>query len=395
MSRKPRVLFIAPFGLRRRGTTMYRVLPMAAALANAGVRTRVLVAGWDTPDASGRLVATENVDVIFLPFERSLLRLGEVGLVAIWLGMTKWALWFARKWHPDVVHLFKPVTVPFFFLMLTRGGAFTRSLRSASVFLDCDDLESAWTREVPLAWMWKRMGARVERKAWSAADHVTVASHFLKEQVLETRVARRARGVIAWVPNVVTLPSPSRRGPPHARLVVPTRLLDIDTDTLVKWLAAVVERVPAVNVLVVGPDQERARAFLARAEQQGIRERVAVLLFQQADAYAETLTQARVGLYAVDDTPANRAKCPRRLLDLMSMGVPTVAVDVGEARWLLEDTGVLVPPRADAIAAAVADLWSDAERRREMGARARERARTQFTYEATAARLIDAYSRAH
>lgn len=392
MTRKPRVLFITPFGLQRRGTTLYRVFPMAVALGTAGVRTRVLIAGWDTPQASGRVSPSKNVDAIFLPFRRSLLRLGGAGLIATWLQMTCWALWFVRKWHPDVVHVIKPITVPFFFLMLTRGGGITRRLCPTTVFLDCDDLESAWHHDVPLARIWSRIGTRLEHRAWTVADHVTVASHFLKEEVIRTRVKRKAKGVVSWVPNVVTLPSPSRRGHRHARLVVPTRLLDIQADTLVEWLAAIVERVPTVNVLVVGPNQERARAFLARAEQEGIRERVAVLLFQPADAYAETLAQARVGLYAVDDTPANRAKCPRRLLDLMSMGVPTVAVDVGEARWLLEDTGALVPPRADAIAAAVSDLWSDMERRREMGERAWKRAHTQFTSEVMAERLIRTYS---
>ncbi len=80
-----RWLFVTPFGTSRRGTVLFRVMPMAQALAQQGVRVRVLVAGWDTPEFSGRIEVRENLNVIALPFRRSLLNAGHAGLAAVWL----------------------------------------------------------------------------------------------------------------------------------------------------------------------------------------------------------------------------------------------------------------------------------------------------------------------
>ena len=49
-----RVTFVAPFGLRRKGTTRARVIPLAAALAARGHRVRVVVPAWDSPEDWGR-----------------------------------------------------------------------------------------------------------------------------------------------------------------------------------------------------------------------------------------------------------------------------------------------------------------------------------------------------
>src|SRR5207248_6414163 len=66
-----RVTFVAPFGLRRKGTTRARVIPLAAALAARGHRVRVVVPAWDSPEDWGRRDRLPGVDVLHLPIRAS------------------------------------------------------------------------------------------------------------------------------------------------------------------------------------------------------------------------------------------------------------------------------------------------------------------------------------
>ncbi len=321
--------------------------------------------------------------------------------------MTRWALYLARSWHPDVIHLVKPITVPFLFLAVARGGLWGRKRWPPHIFLDCDDLEQAWRTGVPMASLWRWIGRWLESWAWRAADHLTVASHFLLNeiprrmtgqnqpihQLLHRTILKgqKKEWIIATIPNVTLVRGRPQGVRPHPRLVVPTRLMDIRPAVMARWLKSVADAMPRVSILVVGPDKPRAAEFRREIIQLGIQDRVAVLLFQDVSAYHRVVASARVGLYAVEDTPANRAKCPVRVVDMMALGVPVVAVDVGEPEWLLRDTGVLVAPEGEAIARAVYDLWHAEERRRDLARRAQERARQQFGLEAMAARLLMMY----
>lgn len=87
---------------------------------------------------------------------------------------------------------------------------------------------------------------------------------------------------------------------------------------------------------------------------------------------------------------------PLALMESMDAGVPVVATRVGGTPDLIEDgvQGVLVPPRDPAaLAAAIAGLLDDPERRREMGERARERRSSEFDIEVSAARFGELYER--
>lgn len=77
---------------------------------------------------------------------------------------------------------------------------------------------------------------------------------------------------------------------------------------------------------------------------------------------------------------------PNILGEAMASGVPCVATDVGDARWIVGDHGRIVPPGTpEAMCAAMAALLSLApEERRLLGARARERVIAHFALSAVA-----------
>jgi glycosyltransferase involved in cell wall biosynthesis len=78
------------------------------------------------------------------------------------------------------------------------------------------------------------------------------------------------------------------------------------------------------------------------------------------------------------------------IMEAMAAGLPVVATDVGDARRIVGDAGIIVPSRdPGALAAALRTLAGDPERRRELGRRGRTRVEAQFTL-ARAAASFDA-----
>jgi glycosyltransferase involved in cell wall biosynthesis len=82
---------------------------------------------------------------------------------------------------------------------------------------------------------------------------------------------------------------------------------------------------------------------------------------------------------------------PNAVGEAMAAGVPCVATDVGDVRWVIGDTGQVVPPRSPAL---LASAWAevlglDAGTRRALGARARERIAREFSLDRIVAQYAD------
>lgn len=86
---------------------------------------------------------------------------------------------------------------------------------------------------------------------------------------------------------------------------------------------------------------------------------------------------------------------PNILGEAMAGGVPCVATDVGDAAWIIGDTGSIVPPRDPAAMAAALIRMAEIghERRRALGDRARARILDNFALDSVAARYQALYER--
>ena len=193
-----RIAFVAPFGLRAKGTTRARVLPLARELARRGHTVAVFVAPYDSPEDSGRCWIDESVDVINI----ALPGLGQGGAAwHLWLG---WRLFrVVRAWRPDVAHVFKPKGpsgLAGAMLWATRGretvgtqqeapgGLRVPVSRCLRVIIDTDDWEGSggWNDDPRAGYstLQRRFFAWQERYGLSHANAWTVTSECLRQRAV-------------------------------------------------------------------------------------------------------------------------------------------------------------------------------------------------------------------
>jgi glycosyltransferase involved in cell wall biosynthesis len=91
---------------------------------------------------------------------------------------------------------------------------------------------------------------------------------------------------------------------------------------------------------------------------------------------------------------SHREGFPRSAMEAAAMGLPIVATDIRGCRQVVEHdrTGLLVPVRdAEALAAAVARLAEQPERREAMGRAASHKAREEFDQRRCIERTLEVY----
>jgi glycosyltransferase involved in cell wall biosynthesis len=145
-------------------------------------------------------------------------------------------------------------------------------------------------------------------------------------------------------------------------------------DVLVRAAALLARGVPGLRVLIAGNGPDRARLETV-TEELGLSDRV---------HFAGARTDVHDVLAAIDVAVicSDYEGSPRSILEFMDAGKPIVATRVGGIPETIEDGvhGVLVPPRDEAaLAAAIGGLLSDLNGGSEMGARARDRCRREFS----------------
>jgi glycosyltransferase involved in cell wall biosynthesis len=152
-------------------------------------------------------------------------------------------------------------------------------------------------------------------------------------------------------------------------------------------LEAVGRLPPDVRVALVGEDVEFQGAF--RAELEAAADGRAIFTGYRADA------RAIIAAADIFVLPSWIEGQPLVVLEAMAEARPIVATAVGGIPELVEDgiSGVLVPARnAPALAAALADLLTDAPRARALGVAARRRAEERFSIASSAARVLAVYA---
>lgn len=155
---------------------------------------------------------------------------------------------------------------------------------------------------------------------------------------------------------------------------------------LLRALAQLRQRYPDISLLLVAkprPGGDTERLIDALGIRPAIRFVADLSHEAMADCYAESAIAVVPSLYEGFGLPA---------VEAMSCGMPLVASDGGALPEVVGSAGLVVPAGdADALAAAIAALLDDPDRRAALSAQARQRVEAHFSWDVCAERFVDHY----
>lgn len=377
------VVLVAPFGLAPKGTVSRRMLPLARALPRDRITgITIVIPSWDDPPDAGRTWTDQGVEIVSVP-----LRGGVPGVLAALLRTT-------AAQRPDLVHCFKPKGYPGLVLWLLHHAR-QAGLWSGRLLVDADDWETGWNDRLAYAAPLPTLFAWQENWCLRHADGVTVASRWLQRLAAGLRGSGRD---VRRVPNGVDSGRPAAlAGPPGPRpptVLLYTRFVEVTPQRVLRTWRLVRQYVTDAQLIVAGdslPPGQAAQLAVLAGRTAGMR----CLGWVPAPALPGVLAAADVAWVPSAATLVARARCPVKLVELMSAGLPVVADALGEVpTYVRHDIeGVLVTGGNDAASAqALASLLSDRRRATAYGQAAAARVRTEFAWDHLARRVAAFYT---
>ncbi len=275
--------------------------------------------------------------------------------------------------------------------------ATNRGRQKARLLLDVDDWEQAWAPINRYPWPVARFLAWQEEWGIRHAQAVTAASRWLERRVQTYAPA----APVLYLPNGVDGQQVGAElWQPHSAdsVLFFTRFVEVAPDWFAQFCASLYARRPQTRIVVAGtpvqpgldePFRRRVAAGPAAAALEWLG------FVPPADLPA---LYARTGcaVFPAADVPLQQAKCSVRLATTLLQGLPVVASAVGEqAAYGADGAARLVPPAATPaeFAAAVAAVLQHPEEQLALGAAARQRLLTRYSWTGLGQALFDFYTK--
>lgn len=388
-----KIVFLAPFGIRPKGTLRARMLPLAVDLQRLGHPVTIVAPPYTNPEDSGCLETVEGVpirNILLEPYHRIL----STPLLACRM-MAR-----ADGEFPSLIHLFKPKGyggVGVMLRLLSPG-------KRVPILVDTDDWEGeGGMNEIhPYRTLEKRFYAFQERFLLRRCDGVTVASRALGEMVANLRGDDR----ILHLPNGVGkhLRGDGRRVRERFGLATDTpvvllytRFFEFSQTRLHRVVLGVCRLRPQVRFLIVGKGRRgEEELLLDHARENGYAGSLLMAGWVEPEEISDCLAAADLAIYPFDDTLVNRCKCPAKLTELLAAGIPTVADAVGEIPEYIPPEGkplLCDPADPDGMIRRVVGLVDDVDQRRRLGELLSRSIRERFSWGEEARRLERFYGR--
>ena len=397
-----RIALIGPFAFAPMGTVQVRVAPIARRLVSRGHSVRLVLPPYDNLRDSGKSSTLDGIDVrnTVIPVRSGVLKYPLVGLQLVILALT---------FRPQIIHVFKPKgysgLAAMMLIALRRIG-----LMRIPLVIDTDDWEGAGgfadyfmkVGELP-NWMVRFFDFQ-ERWIPTHSDHVTAASKTLCERMVDIGVPS---SMLLYMPNGpndrkstpdYTLVEKFRgdaaaRGSPSVLLY--TRFLEYDYHRIVDVLSLLKRDLPQFLVVVIGKGQNgEENSFVQLMREKNLGENLLFLGWLQPNELREHILACDLAVYPFDDNMLNRAKCPGKLVELLSIGMSVVAEGVGQIMEYIvnEQSGILVKPGdADAFVRSIIRLATDDKLRKTLGENASVRVEARFSWDDRVEELTELY----
>ncbi|HTY20275.1 MAG TPA: glycosyltransferase family 4 protein [Geobacteraceae bacterium] len=391
-----KIVFIAPFGIRPKGTVAARMVPLAAELQKMGHRVTIVAPPYTNPEDSGRTETVRGVEV-------KNVRLCPGGRAISALVLSRRLYRAAMEEKPDLLHLFKPKGY---------GGvaAFAHILQRLvrrelpPLFVDVDDWEGAggMNEQLPYTRGEKAVFRFQEEWLQRRAAGVTAASRTLEERAREMGIPP-AR--VLYLPNCVEDALPGDGTGVRRKLGIPadapvlllyTRFFEFDQKALHQLLGEIFRRVPGIRFLVVGKGRcGEERQLSKAAEAEGFASALKLAGWVEPGDIPDYLAAGDVAIYPFSDTLVNRAKCPAKLTELLCAGIPVVGNNVGQiAEYIKTGRSGLLCDSGDwrEMADRAAELLLDRGKRVSLGEAGRRYLLENFSWDGYAVKLMDFYA---
>jgi glycosyltransferase involved in cell wall biosynthesis len=371
-----KIVFLAPFGIRPKGTVIARMLPLAVELQQLGHVVTIVAPPYTNPEDSGREEVIRGVrlrNVTLGP--RSEL------LSVLTLSWRLFRMVLDEK--PDIIHLFKPKGYAGFaailLISLRRLG-----VRLPPVVLDSDDWEGKGGMNELHSYssLEKRVFAFQEQWLLKNASAITVASRGLESQI--GGMGRRQEKVL-YLPNCVVA-SPQGNGimtrerfgirQDEPVVLLYTRFFEFEQERL-HWVFAEIHRLLSkVRFLIVGKGRGgEEEELLAAARNYSFFDALLMAGWVEPAELPDYLAAGDVAIYPFADTFINRCKCPAKLTELLMAEVVVVADRVGQVTEYVKDeiSGLLCDPDDwQGMVRRTLDLLNDREKRHALGRAGRQ-----------------------
>jgi len=392
-----KIAFLAPFGIRPKGTLQARMVPLAQQMQRRGHELEIIAPPYTNPEDAGLVELVGDVRLRNVALGPTA-GIASVPFIAVRM------LRAALDLQPDLIHLFKPKGYGGLSAMVLAGMR-TAGLKTPLLVVDSDDREGRGGMNelhpysLPEKWLFAFQEQRLTR--W--ADGVTVASRALESLAWGMGAAPEHT---LYLPNGPLLRPPGDRKRGRQRyalsatapvLLLYTRFFEFTQQRLHLLLQQLCQRIPELRVLVVGKGAQGEELVLEQAaRQEGYADQLVSAGWVEPGLLPDCLAASDVAMYLFDDTLVNRTKCPAKLAELAAAGIPVAAERVGQIGEYFQhgESGLLVDSGDTAgMVAAVGQVFSDRKMASRLGLSAARRIKGEFGWETGAEKLEQFYCR--
>lgn len=373
-----RIAMVGPFGFHPNKTMRSRALPLARVLAGRGHDVKIFMPPWQEPDSADRLWQEAGVDIRYTSVH------GGV------IGVTSSLVREVVAWKPNILHCFKPKA--YSGLVACWFWYFHR--RRVHLVVDTDDWEGAggWNDVAPYNSGQKRFFAWQEKWGMAHCRALTVASRALQTIAWSHGIPSKNVFYLPNGPGIAangTRPTDKREElglGDRPTILLYSRLFEFDTSRLADILSQVLTSVPEAAILTVGAGlfEDDTQQLDRKLTNLGLSDHLVHAGWLEEETLPHVLSAADAAVYLMDDSLLNRTKCPVKLADMLSLGLPLVAEAVGQVpEYVIHDRTGLLRPSGDSvgIAADLVRLLQDKDLRTRLGAGAREHIQANFSWE--------------
>lgn len=326
-----KIVFLAPFGIRPKGTLIARMLPLAVELQMLGHQVVIVAPPYTNPEDSGTVEIVGGVTIRNIQLGPR----NKILSVPILAGRMFRA---AMAERPDIVHLFKPKGYGGFSAMLLLALK-TLGMKMPPLLVDTDD--------------WEGKGGMNELHSYSSAERVVfrLQEEWLLSRAVAVTVASRTLQTKVWgmgtlpervlyLPNCVEDIPAGDGAAVREKLAISaetpvvllyTRFIEFSQNKLHSVCGEIWRRVPEVRFLVVGAGRNGEESLLVDyCRSHGFGSALVMAGWLEPSEIPSYLAAADVAFYPFSDTLVNRSKCPAKLTEILRAGVPVVADNVGQ-----------------------------------------------------------------